>query len=96
MSPHCSFYSGVGRHDGHPYIPSLDCILLLQKVCSTMRVLTVCNAELFIQGINHFVQIADNSDEVPDLAGKSYSDFKLNKKDWDKIALVAVKFIPGL
>jgi len=48
----------------------------------------MCNAELFIQGINRFVQIADDSDEVPDLTGKSYSDFKLNKKDWDKIALV--------
>jgi hypothetical protein len=64
----------------------LDRILLLQKVCSI--VLTMCNTELFIQGINRFVQIADDSDEVPDLTGKSYSDFKLNKKDWDKIALV--------
>jgi len=48
----------------------------------------MCNAELLSQGINRFVQIVDDSDEVPDLTGKSYSDFKLNKKDWDKIALV--------
>lgn len=48
----------------------------------------MCNTELFIQGINRFVQIADDSDEVPDLTGKSYSNFKLNKKDWDKIALI--------
>jgi hypothetical protein len=48
----------------------------------------MCNTELFIQGINHFIQIVDDSDKTPDLTGNSYSNFKLNKKDWDKIALI--------
>jgi hypothetical protein len=40
------------------------------------------------QGINRFVQLADDSEEVPNLKKKSYSDFKLTRNDWDKITLM--------
>jgi hypothetical protein len=41
------------------------------------------------KAINHFVQLADDSEEVPDLTGgKAYSDFKLMKRDWEKIETV--------
>jgi hypothetical protein len=32
--------------------------------------------------------LADESDEVPNLKGKSYSDFYLRKRDWDKLELM--------
>lgn len=41
------------------------------------------------KAINRFVQLADDSEEVPDLVGgKGYSDFKLMKKDWEQIEKV--------
>jgi hypothetical protein len=30
----------------------------------------------------------DDSDDVPDLQEKSYLDFKLTKKDWEKLGLI--------
>ncbi|KAF8805040.1 hypothetical protein BYT27DRAFT_7105690, partial [Phlegmacium glaucopus] len=38
--------------------------------------------------LNHFAQLADESDEVPNLKGKSYSDFYLRKRDWEKLELM--------
>ena len=38
--------------------------------------------------LNHFAQLADESDEVPNLKGKSYSNFYLHKRDWDRLKLV--------
>ena len=39
------------------------------------------------KAVNRFVMLADDSDEVPDLAGdKRYADFKLTRKDWDHLA----------
>ncbi|KAJ6487130.1 hypothetical protein C8R47DRAFT_1196475 [Mycena vitilis] len=35
--------------------------------------------------VNQFPVTADKCDEVPDLQGKSYADFKLSKIDWVKI-----------
>ncbi|KAF7363239.1 Dimer-Tnp-hAT domain-containing protein [Mycena venus] len=35
--------------------------------------------------MNQFAITADESDEVPDLEGKNYADFKLTKLDWIKI-----------
>ena len=32
--------------------------------------------------------MADESDEVPNLKGKTYSDFYLRKRDWDKLELM--------
>jgi hypothetical protein len=32
--------------------------------------------------------LADESDEVPNLKGKSYSDFYLRKRDWEKLELM--------
>jgi hypothetical protein len=40
------------------------------------------------QGVNHFVQLADDSDEVPNLKGKAYSDFRLRKQDWARMDLM--------
>jgi hypothetical protein len=34
------------------------------------------------------VQLADDSEEVPKLKNKSYSDFKLSREDWAKIELM--------
>ena len=33
-------------------------------------------------------QLADDSDEVPNLKGKQYVDFRLLKKDWDTLKLM--------
>ncbi|KIK05961.1 hypothetical protein K443DRAFT_90372, partial [Laccaria amethystina LaAM-08-1] len=38
--------------------------------------------------INQFVLLTDDSESVPDLQGKSYSDFRLSKQDWQNIELV--------
>lgn len=40
------------------------------------------------KGVNHFVQLADDSDEVPNLKGKAYSDFRLRKQDWARMELM--------
>ncbi|KAF8148227.1 hypothetical protein B0H34DRAFT_267201 [Crassisporium funariophilum] len=40
------------------------------------------------QGVVHFSQLADDSDEVPNLKGKSYSDFRLQKSDWARMQLM--------
>jgi len=34
------------------------------------------------------MQGVDDSNEVPDLHGKSYLDFKLMKKDWEKLKVM--------
>jgi hypothetical protein len=34
------------------------------------------------------VQLADDSEEVPKLKNKSYSDFKLSRDDWDRLMLM--------
>ncbi|KAG1875359.1 hypothetical protein C8R48DRAFT_592907, partial [Suillus tomentosus] len=38
--------------------------------------------------VNRFIQLADDSDEVPKLHGKSYSDFKLSGHEWSKLELM--------
>jgi hypothetical protein len=38
--------------------------------------------------VSHFAQYADESDEVPKLKGKNYSDFYLQKHDWEKLELM--------
>ncbi|KIK36504.1 hypothetical protein CY34DRAFT_94238, partial [Suillus luteus UH-Slu-Lm8-n1] len=37
--------------------------------------------------VNVFVKLADDSDEVPNIKGKCYADFRLDKKDWEKMKL---------
>jgi hypothetical protein len=34
------------------------------------------------------VQLADDSDKVPDLQRKSYADFRLNRKEWERLELM--------
>jgi hypothetical protein len=35
--------------------------------------------------VNLFVELADDSDEVPSLKGKQYADFRLDRKDWERM-----------
>jgi hypothetical protein len=35
--------------------------------------------------VNLFVELADDSDEVPPLKGKQYADFRLDRKDWERM-----------
>ncbi|KAG1767593.1 hypothetical protein EV702DRAFT_1282555 [Suillus placidus] len=42
-----------------------------------------------LHGVNLFVKLADDSEDIPSLKGKRYyADFHLNKKDWEKMKLV--------
>ncbi|KAL0958654.1 hypothetical protein HGRIS_014979 [Hohenbuehelia grisea] len=43
---------------------------------------------LLKKGVNQFTQSANESDEVPDLKDKNYSDFRLTKKDWERLELI--------
>ncbi|KAG2743482.1 hypothetical protein P692DRAFT_20745381, partial [Suillus brevipes Sb2] len=38
--------------------------------------------------VNRFVRLADDSDEVPNLRKKQYSDFKLSQSDWFQLSLL--------
>jgi hypothetical protein len=38
--------------------------------------------------VNKFIQLADDSDEVPNLQGKSYGAFKLSAEEWKKLELM--------
>ena len=76
---------------GHP------CTILLIAFLSFARQVNIsllslldfkCWQHVFNQGINHFVQLADDSEEVPNPQKKSYSDFKLTWDDWDRLALM--------
>ncbi|KAG2341707.1 hypothetical protein BDR05DRAFT_834915, partial [Suillus weaverae] len=49
---------------------------------------TQIHAHLQEQGVNRFIQLADDSDEVPNLQGKSYGAFKLSAKEWKKLELM--------
>jgi len=35
--------------------------------------------------VNLFVELADDSEEVPSLKGKRYADFRLDRKDWERM-----------
>ncbi|KIK36413.1 hypothetical protein CY34DRAFT_94422, partial [Suillus luteus UH-Slu-Lm8-n1] len=45
-------------------------------------------AHLICQGINRFIQLADESDEVPNLKGKLYADFRLSAPEWTELELM--------
>ncbi|KAJ8516962.1 hypothetical protein ONZ45_g5790 [Pleurotus djamor] len=36
--------------------------------------------------VNQFVNTADDSDEVPNLRNKYYADFRLSRKDWERLS----------
>lgn len=40
------------------------------------------------QGVNRFVRLADDSDEVPKLRRRQYADFKLTNSDWLQLSLL--------
>jgi hypothetical protein len=40
------------------------------------------------QGVNRFVRLADDSDEVPKLRKRQYADFKLTNGDWLQLSLL--------
>jgi hypothetical protein len=41
-----------------------------------------------MQGVNHFIHLADDSEEVPKLKKRQYSDFKLTQSDWMQLSLL--------
>jgi hypothetical protein len=41
-----------------------------------------------LQAVNRFTQLADDSEDVPALEGKFYSNFKLTPQDWTKMELM--------
>jgi hypothetical protein len=41
-----------------------------------------------IQAITRFTQLADESEDVPTLRKKKYSDFRLSKLEWDRLKLL--------
>ncbi|KAG2747615.1 hypothetical protein P692DRAFT_20736237, partial [Suillus brevipes Sb2] len=43
---------------------------------------------LIHQGVNRFIQLTDDSDEVPKLKGKSYADFRLSAQEWMELDLM--------
>jgi hypothetical protein len=38
--------------------------------------------------VARFIQLADESEEVPTLKGKAYANFRLGKKDWEHLSLI--------
>ncbi|KAF8810718.1 hypothetical protein BYT27DRAFT_7091263, partial [Phlegmacium glaucopus] len=50
--------------------------------------LSKCNHTSFITALNYFAEVADESDDVPNLKGKTYSNFRIQKSDWEKITLM--------
>lgn len=67
----------------------LDRILVLQKVSSHfLYVSDQCILNVLLQAVNRFIQLADDSDEVPDLKDKKYRDFRLSKPEWKKLELM--------
>src|SRR6201996_5567767 len=87
-STFCLFNFSIGsRPDG------LCCSAsLIESSFYNKCVLTLCRSQKspngLFQAVNHFVQGTNDSDKVPDLQGKSYLDFKLTKKDWEKLKLM--------
>ncbi|KAG2039592.1 hypothetical protein BDR03DRAFT_980807 [Suillus americanus] len=55
-----------------------------------VSLLFTCLTRLLLlqKGVNRFVRLADNSDEVPNLQKKQYSDFKLSQSDWFQLLLL--------
>ncbi|KAG1812887.1 uncharacterized protein BJ212DRAFT_1482953 [Suillus subaureus] len=56
--------------------------------CQSCAEVNVPVLELLQWGVNHFVCLADDSDEVPNLQKKQYSDFKLSQSDWFQFSLL--------
>jgi hypothetical protein len=56
--------------------------------CSPSPQLTLVALTHLPQAVTRFVQLADDSDDVPDLRGKKYSDYRLSKSEWDKLVLM--------
>jgi hypothetical protein len=65
----------------------LDRIIVLKAVCSSPAH-RVCCLTHSSKGVNRFTQLADESDEVPDLQKKSYAQFKLSKADWGELDII--------
>jgi len=68
----------------------LERMLLLRKVCYAHHCSssTLTDNVLVCQGVNRFIQLANDSDEVPKLQGKSYAGFKLSSQEWAKMELM--------
>jgi len=82
----CSSTSPMGQNVSLYYF--LDCILVLRKVWRILFVAFIAFIEFLLQGISHFVQLANDSEEVPKLKNKMSSNFKLSRDDWDWLSLM--------
>lgn len=65
----------------------LERMLRLRKV-STLLLFKVLFLLTKFQGVNRFTLTADDSEEVPDLQGKTYAAFKLSTAEWEKMSLM--------
>ncbi|KAG1792926.1 ribonuclease H-like domain-containing protein [Suillus plorans] len=68
-------------------VPVLE---LLQWVRTRWASLFTCLTRLLLlqKGVNRFVRLADDSDDVPNLRKKQYADFKLSQSDWVQLSLL--------
>ncbi|KAG2035041.1 ribonuclease H-like domain-containing protein [Suillus americanus] len=74
-------------------VPVLE---LVQWVCTRWASLFTCLDRLLLlwkvaddeQGVNRFVHLVDDSDEVPKLRKWQYADFKLTNSDWLQLSLI--------
>lgn len=55
-------------------------MLLLQKVSLLHAMLISCHVDR--------MSVFLSSEDVPDLKGMSYADFRLDKRDWEKLKLM--------
>ena len=63
----------------------LERMLILQKV-SNIYIISQCYEGLItIKFYRVFVELADDSEEVPSLKGKQYANFHLDHKDWQRM-----------
>jgi hypothetical protein len=64
----------------------LKCAFLLRAV----RVSSLLPSSLLMkgQGVTKFVQLADDSSQVPKLQKKSYADYRLTPTKWTKLGLL--------
>ncbi|KAG2045526.1 hypothetical protein BDR06DRAFT_978148, partial [Suillus hirtellus] len=67
-------------------VPTLELMQLVQTRWASMHSF-ITQMLLLQKGVNIFVKLADDSDEVPNIKGKYYADFWLDKKDWEKMKL---------
>ena len=65
----------------------LERLLLLRKVLWPSNHSALLTA--ISQGVDQFILLADASEKVPNLSkDRSYADYQLSKKDWDRLEVI--------